>query len=276
MDTNDYQNQGTPLGQPIGTPQGTPPGPPPDMTQRGNETRPYSMDEDPGTVAADSSYEEATQMAGSRTSSQRNQPKKKGSKTWLIALIALLVCAGIGAGVYFFLNQKSSRHSSDDDDDDEDEEVVDEDDDDDDDAYDMNRRRGNGEETDRDRNGDEEENNEGSTTNRRENTGNDDEGTPTTPTGPQQMVLAGDADGYPMTLTLTEGANGNLTGTYKNETSGVDMQVSGTKNNDVIALTGRGGGTTYSFRIVPEGHIYTGTLITGDGQKKELHLALKR
>ena len=92
---------------------------------------------------------------------------------------------------------------------------------------------------------------------------------------PRQIVLKGDADGYHLTLMLTIN-NDKVTGQYKNETSGTLMNVSGTYSNDAIHLTGHADNTTYTFRIVLEGHIYTGTFSSANGRSLQLHLTVNQ
>jgi len=198
--------------------------------------------------------EPATRLSSNKqqdAQTRLSKPKKKGGRAWLIAAIALLVAAAIGAGVYYFTNQKDSRHHTDADEDEEDTEIMDEDDEDEDeDDYVIGRE-------------DEDE---------------DDEGSPSVepdPNAPQPLNLTGDADGYPLTLTLEVSADGRVRGTYKNDGEEPPIQVSGTKSGDAIHLTGAANNTTYTFRIRPEGRLYTGIVETSSGKSMELHLTAK-
>lgn len=92
--------------------------------------------------------------------------------------------------------------------------------------------------------------------------------------GTRSIIMSGDADGYPLTLELNIEANGNVSGTYKNE-QGTTLNVSGTESNGVISLRGRSNSGSFSFRIVPDGHIYTGTFSKG-GKNRELHLTARQ
>jgi hypothetical protein len=89
---------------------------------------------------------------------------------------------------------------------------------------------------------------------------------------PQTLELKGDADGYPLTLSLQISANGRVTGSYKNLSAGTTMQLSGTKNGDAILLTGNADRTRYTFRIRPDGRLYVGTFEKAGGSTLELHL----
>ena len=189
-----------------------------------------------------------------------SKPKKKDGRGWLIVAIALLVAAAIGGGIYYFMNQKDSRHHADADEDEEETEIIDEneEDEDGDDDYVIGRDED-------DEESDEEENENGD--------GNEDDGnTPAdNPNAPKPMTLSGDADGYPLTLTLEIAPDGHVTGTYKNE-SDATIRVTGNKPGDAIRLTGTANRITYTFRIMPEGRLYTGTIETSSGKNMELHL----
>jgi len=200
--------------------------------------------------------EPATQL--SKASKQQDTAtklsKKNKGRGWLIAAIALLVAAAIGGGVYYFLNQKDSRSHHDIDEDDEDEiEMTDDEDDEDmdeDDSFVIGRDDPDDE--------DEED---------------DEDDTPATdPNAPKPLNLTGDADGYPLSLTLEIGADGRVKGTYKNDTEETTIQVTGTQSGNAIYLAGTANRTTYTFRIMPEGRLYTGTIETDNGKSMELHL----
>ena len=183
--------------------------------------------------------------------------KTNGAKTWwLVAMIVLLVAA-IGAGAYYFLSQDKSRTHAFNDDEEEtlidDEDATDEDTmEEEEDAYDMRRHQQATE----------------------EEAADDDRPTPPAPNanGPQTLELKGDADGYPLTLSLQINANGRVTGSYKNLSAGTTMQLSGTKNGDAILLTGNADRTRYTFRIRPDGRLYVGTFEKAGGSTLELHL----
>ena len=164
-------------------------------------------------------------------------------------MIALLIAGCIGGGIYYFLSQKDSRSLNDDE---EDTEMVDEEEDMDD-EEDMDKE----DDTYIVEEADEEE----------EEAVEEEKAEPAQPTT-RRMNLSGDADGYPLALSLEIGPDNRVTGTFNDESTGNTTQVSGTMTNGSIRLTGRG----CTFRIAPEGHIYTGTLTKGNGKSQELHL----
>lgn len=96
--------------------------------------------------------------------------------------------------------------------------------------------------------------------------------TPVSPDEPRLLNLEGDADGYPLSLRLTIQPNGRVEGDYKNEQQGTIVRVSGTYSGGAMQLSGRLGRTTYTFRVRPDGHIYTGSFTTSTGKNLELHL----
>jgi len=183
-------------------------------------------------------------------------------------VIALLIAAGIGAGLYFLLGQQKGRSHDIEDEEESDTEMnnennLNEDDperDSDDDTYIVGGR-------------DEDDEN---TENNRNNSEDEPVAPVQDPNAPQALTLTGDADGYPLTLTLEIAANGKVKGSYKNGTDNTTIQVSGTKSGDAIQLTGRANRATYTFRIRPEGHLYIGTLNTSGGKSQELHLTAVR
>ena len=197
------------------------------------------------------------QEPGGQATRLAKKKKPNGTKTWwLVAMIVLLVAA-IGAGAYYFLSQDKSRTHAFNDDEEEtlldDEDATDEDTmEEEEDAYDMRRHQQAPE----------------------EEAADDDRPTPPAPNanGPQTLELKGDADGYPLTLSLQIGANGRVTGSYKNLSAGTTMQLSGTKNGDAILLTGNADRTRYTFRIRPDGRLYVGTFEKAGGSTLELHL----
>ena len=233
MDTNDNQPTSQPLGRPLGMPPGI------DEEQPMPESRTIS----------DPDEKQATTQPTPPSPKAKNT-KGTSKRTWLIALIALLLAGGIGGGIYYYLNQKDSRPL---DDEEEDMELVDEADD----EVDM----------------DEEDTDEEDTYVIEEEEEAEEEVAPQ-PTN-RQLNLTGDADGYPLTLSLEITPDNHVSGTFNNETTGSTIQVSGSSSNGAIRLTGRGDHTTYTLRIVPEGHIYTGTLTKGNGKSQELHLVGK-
>ena len=197
------------------------------------------------------------QEPGGQATRLAKKKKPNGTKTWwLVAMIVLLVAA-IGAGAYYFLSQDKSRTHAFNDDEEEtlldDEDATDEDTmEEEEDAYDMRRHQQATE----------------------EEAAEDDRPTPPAPNanGPQTLELKGDADGYPLTLSLQISANGRVTGSYKNLSAGTTMQLSGTKNGDAILLTGNADRTRYTFRIRPDGRLYVGTFEKAGGSTLELHL----
>ena len=211
------------------------------LTKQASQTE--SPQEEPATQLSQASKQQDTMTKLS---------KKKGGRGWLIAAISLLVAAAIGGGIYYFLNQKDSRPHHDADEDDEDEiEMTDDEDDEDmdeDDSFVIGRDDPDDEDAD------------------------DEADTPATdPNAPKPLKLTGDADGYPLTLTLEVSADGRVKGTYKNDTEETTIQVTGTQSGNAIYLTGNANRTTYTFRIAPEGRLYTGTIETGS-KTMELHL----
>lgn len=203
--------------------------------------------------------ENPTQLSSS-SQVTRLSKKPKGGHPWLWAAIALLVVAAVAGGIYYFTNQEKSRHHAGIDDEDDEMETEDEDnhnldDEADDDTYVMGREHNDEEE--------EEEEEEASAPPVRD------------ANAPQTLTLSGDADGYPLTLTLQVNANGRITGTYKDDSQGTTLQLSGTKAGDAMRLEGRSGQTTYTFRIVPDGRLFTGILNAG-GASRELHLTERR
>ena len=234
MDTNDSQPTNQPLGRPLGMPPGT------------DEEQPMPKSR---TITDPDEKQAAPQPTP--TTPKTNKPQGASKRTWLIALIALLLAGGIGGGIYYFLSQKDSRTL---DDDEEDMEMVDEDTDED----DM----------------DDEDIDEDDTYVIEEKVEEEEEAEEEVAPQPtnRKLNLSGDADGYPLTLSLEITPDNRVSGTFNNETTGSTIQVSGSSSNGAIRLTGRGDRTTYTFRIVPEGHIYTGTLTKGNSKSQELHL----
>lgn len=87
----------------------------------------------------------------------------------------------------------------------------------------------------------------------------------------KELLLAGDADGFPLKLTLNI-VNENVTGIYKNVNYGTTMTVRGTIVDNVIYLEGAADHTNYEFQIIAEGDNYTGTFGMVGGKKMKLHL----
>ena len=223
-----------------------------------------------------------SQNAGTQNAAPLNeQPKRpvppkgekkmdKGKKAWLIALIALLLAAGIGGGVYYFLSQKSNNTEMSDE---EDEEEIDDDD------ADEPDDTGDTEDADDPSDTDDTDGTEGTDDAEAQEAPSstthiiteDDVAAAISHSSTRKLVLKGDADGYLLTLTLETDANHKVTGTYHNETDGTTMNVTGTNDNGTIRLTGKKAGIIYTFRIVPEGNIFTGTLSTRN-KNRELHL----
>lgn len=87
----------------------------------------------------------------------------------------------------------------------------------------------------------------------------------------KELFLIGDADGFPLELTLSI-VNGNVTGIYKNINYGTTMTVHGTIVDNVIYLEGAADNTNYEFQIIAEGENYTGTFGKAGGKKMNLHL----
>ena len=245
----------TPLGQPLGMPDdnSVPPTEPTTATEPTTPTEPTAPTE-PQPVS-DITIEK-----------KKDKPakKQKGRKGWLIAMLIALVIAGGGAAAYFFIVDKDSHSTK------KVKEAVDEDDDeDDDDIYPLDGD---------DINGTGDGDNVFGTTGEDNTAAEPDNSTDQEPTATPPaddarhgLTLIGDADGYPLTLSLTID-NEQVNGTYKDETTGTTVSVSGQKGNDVFMLTGRAANKTYTFRIVPEGRLYTGTLSQTGGRTLELHL----
>lgn len=82
----------------------------------------------------------------------------------------------------------------------------------------------------------------------------------------KELSLIGDADGFPLKLTLSI-VNGNVTGIYKNVNYGTTMTVRGTMVDNVIYLEGAADHTNYEFQIIAEGENYTGTFGRVGGKK---------
>ena len=188
--------------------------------------------------------------------------------TWLIALIALLIVGALAGGIYYFVSQKDEPTAVVDDEQDED-------------ASEQDEAEANAEEAEEAeapvaRASTREERTtarEERTTAREERTTASEERT-TRPAAPQdqRLVLKGDADGYPLTLALEIGQNGHVSGTFTDETTGASTAVSGSSTtNGVMRLTGN----NITLRIVPDGHIFTGTLGKGGSPSKELHLTAR-
>lgn len=87
----------------------------------------------------------------------------------------------------------------------------------------------------------------------------------------KEFSLIGDADGFPLKLTLSI-VNENVTGIYKNVNYGTTMTVRGTMVDNVIYLEGTADHTNYEFQIIAEGENYTGTFGRVGGKKMKLHL----
>lgn len=184
---------------------------------------------------------------------------------WTLIAVGILLIAGLGVGAYFFLNRDSRPaivNNDDSFDEDENDDEMDEKDD----AYAID---------DEDIT-DEEPTSEDVPAN--EPVANNRAAADIEPVAPQPsanngrgIIMTGDADGYPLTLTLNIGADGNVSGIYKNE-QGTEINVSGTESNGVINLRGRSNRGNCSFRIVPDGHIFTGTFTNAAGKRQELHL----
>lgn len=85
-----------------------------------------------------------------------------------------------------------------------------------------------------------------------------------------QLELVGDADGFPLKLTLDINYK-EVTGMYKNVKYGTTMKVKGTIENGVIELTGSADLTTYVFHIVNEGDMFIGSFGRIDGKPLKLH-----
>lgn len=86
-----------------------------------------------------------------------------------------------------------------------------------------------------------------------------------------ELSLIGDADGFPLKLTLSI-INENVTGIYKNVKYGTTMTVRGTMVDNVIYIEGAADHTNYEFQIIAEGENYTGTFGRVGGKKMKLHL----
>lgn len=81
-----------------------------------------------------------------------------------------------------------------------------------------------------------------------------------------ELSLIGDADGFPLKLTLSI-INENVTGIYKNVNYGTTMNVRGTMVDNVIYIEGAADHTNYEFQIIAEGENYTGTFGRVGGKK---------
>ena len=234
MDNSDNNlPQRPPLGRPLGIPLG-------DDTQEQTRFRPKD--------------EPATQPVNGKPA----KDGKGGGRTWLIVLIVGLLLGGLGAGAYFLFGKDNKKSHADDEDDEETVEDVEEMDDEeeaalDEDTYDASADVYEDEE----QYAAPEEAEEAVEV--------------AAPVGPSQLVLNGDADGYPLRLELNIDGE-QVSGTYTNLTSGTTMNVSGTMAGGAIRLTGRADNTTYTFRIMPEGHLYVGTFSSAAGTTLELHL----
>lgn len=86
-----------------------------------------------------------------------------------------------------------------------------------------------------------------------------------------ELSLIGDADGFPLKLTLSI-VDENVTGIYKNVNYGTTMTVRGTMVDNVIYIEGAADHTNYEFQIIAEGEYYTGTFGRVGGKKMKLHL----
>lgn len=89
----------------------------------------------------------------------------------------------------------------------------------------------------------------------------------------KDLSLIGDADGFPLKLTLSI-VNENVTGIYKNVNYGTTMRVRGRMVDNVIYLEGSADHTNYEFQIIAEGENYTGTFGRVGGKRMKLHLRL--
>lgn len=87
----------------------------------------------------------------------------------------------------------------------------------------------------------------------------------------KEMLLIGDADGYPLKLKLSI-INEEVTGIYINVTYGTTMIVKGNMVNDIIDLKGSADQTIYTFHIVPKGDAYTGTFARLGSKGMKLYL----
>ena len=87
----------------------------------------------------------------------------------------------------------------------------------------------------------------------------------------KELSLIGDADGFPLKLTLNI-VNKKVTGIYKNVNYGTTMTVRGTMDDNVICLEGTADHTNYEFQIIANGENYTGTFGKVGGKKMKLNL----
>lgn len=90
-----------------------------------------------------------------------------------------------------------------------------------------------------------------------------------------ELSLIGDADGFPLKLTLSI-VNENVTGIYKNVKYGTTMTVRGTMVDNVIYIEGAADHTNYEFQIIAEGENYTGTFGRVGGKKRNCILEIVR
>ena len=235
MDENSPSMTPPPLGRPLGSPLASSPSPA----------------DEPDTQQTLRQPDAQSQQTIISTPSRGKKPSD--GRKWLILCLSLLVIAAISGGVYYFLNQKDT-HAVDDGDDDmelaeEDEDVEDEQDADAKGTYTV-------------READEQP--------RRDEVPAAEH--PTPPVAPDKLFLSGDADGWKLTLSLQLHDGNRVTGTYTNIDAGTTMQLQGTLHDNQLTLTGTADHKNYKFTIVPEGHIYTGTLEPEGGLSQQLHL----
>ena len=262
---NNIDNPHTPLGRPLGMPPGTNDEPQEptshvvgDPTEQSTSAAPHSSPTSQQGIPLQEKPQQGRPMQG------KPQGKSK-LPTWLIALIALLIVGALAGGIYYFVSQKDEPTAVVDDEQDEDASEQDEDEATAEEAEAPVARASTREERTTAR--------EERTTAREERTTASEERT-TRPAAPQdqRLVLKGDADGYPLTLALEIGQNGHVSGTFTDETTGASTAVSGSSTtNGVMRLTGN----NITLRIVPDGHIFTGTLGKGGSPSKELHLTAR-
>lgn len=86
-----------------------------------------------------------------------------------------------------------------------------------------------------------------------------------------ELSLVGDADGFPLELTLSI-VDGYVSGLYRNVNHGITMKVTGTMNDNVISLEGTADNANYAFQIIDVGKYYTGTFGRVNGKKMKLYL----
>lgn len=277
---NNIDNPQTPLGRPLGMPPGTNDEPQEptahvvgDPTEQSTSAAPHSSPTSQQGIPLQEKPQQGRPMQGKP---QQGKPQGKSKlPTWLIALIALLIVGALAGGIYYFVSQKDEPTAVVDDEQDEDASEQDEDEATAEEAEEAEAPVARASAREERTTAREERTTarEERTTAREERTTAREERT-TRPAAPQdqRLVLKGDADGYPLTLALEIGQNGHVSGTFTDETTGASTAVSGSSTtNGVMRLTGN----NITLRIVPDGHIFTGTLGKGGSPSKELHLTAR-